>query len=191
MRRAGAIGAIWLFAITALYAGAAHAQVLLPPVPAASSSMTPAAGTMPGAPSAAPTPTHPGGGGFYFIAGQGASEPHVTFHYNSRYACQDWQGGACYLGKRSYLGPKAVCRGATGKPGGACGFDAGPLVSTFSFLWMPQAGGAYKITEPSQRVCTRALTAARKRGHPAHGASVPRGPGTFSSRCMYEGQAYE
>ncbi|MBF6559560.1 MAG: hypothetical protein IVW56_04640 [Candidatus Binataceae bacterium] len=179
MRR---IAAILIFALSAPHAGAAHAQVLLPEVPAAAK---------PPAAAAAPAPTHPGGGGFYFTAGQGASEPHVTFHYNSRYACQDWQGGACYLGRRNYLGPLAVCRGAQGIRGGACGLDPGPLVSQWSYLWMPRAGGAYKVIEPSQRECTRALQAARRRGHPAHSVSAPRGPGRFSSRCMYEGQAYE
>jgi hypothetical protein len=190
-RGVAANGAIGLLAFVALYADAATAQVL-PPVGANASPIArPTAAAQSGAPTAAPTPSHPGGGGYYFTAAQGASEPHVTFHYNSLYACQDWQGGACYLGRRSYLGPLTVCRGAKGDRGGSCGWDPGPLASMWSYLWMPKAGGAYKVVAASHRECTRALSAARHRGHPSDRALSSLGPGTFSSRCIYEGDASE
>lgn len=161
---------------------------------------------------AIPAPSHKGGGGFYFTCSNGNTEPHLIFHYNSLYACQDWQGGADFLGERSYLGVlpsegqavppwsagvvAPICRGGNGAWGGACGFDRGALPpSAWVIVWYPDRGGAYPMLVPggleAQGTCKTLLASAIKRGYPKRPNLKALAPGKFAPRCMFQGETYE
>lgn len=135
--------------------------------------------------------SQPARASWWFQAEQGDTQPAVTFHYDSQYGCQDWQGGACFLGERSYLGPLVTCEGADDADGSKCGFDDKPVYSVWSYLWLPESGGVYKISFTDEAICNEALVAARHRGFPRRKKLRALAPGTFSSRCLFEGATGE
>lgn len=139
----------------------------------------------------------------YFTVQNGPTLPTIKFNYSTAYACQDWQGGAAYLGLRSYLGPlppqnqpqpdptmwsagtrMPITRGKDGVRGGTCAYSPVPAPDgqSWSFVRYPTIGGVLKITTGGdENQCNALLVASRRHKHP-HDPTVK-----FSSRCMAEG----
>jgi hypothetical protein len=138
---------------------------------------------------------------------KGGSPAWVTVGpYNSRYACQDWEG-SCFLSDRNYpdgyQGADGVCTGVNitkeedgkklyspGNEGGSCACNDSGLPDEWIYTFYPSSGGIYKLGFGDQSSCILSLESAKKVGHPRT-RKLKAMQGTFSTTCFFEGNAYE
>jgi hypothetical protein len=125
--------------------------------------------------------------------------------YNSRYACQDWEG-ACFINDRrypeGYQGIDGVCTGVNvtrqgrkrlyspGAEGGSCACNGSGYPDSWMYLFYPDSGGVHKFLYGDQESCLAALGHARRVGYPA-GRKYRDAHGGFSASCFFQGDAHE
>jgi hypothetical protein len=142
---------------------------------------------------------------YYFTACNGNTVPCVQFHYPvspkgyaPNYGCQDWQGGAAYLGPLSYLGPlppqnqpqpdpnswqpgmvMPIVSGKNGIRGGSCATSSKAVTpQIWSYIKYPTTGGMFKRIFNNNQTCSATLATVKA----VHNLNAK-----FSSRCMAEG----
>jgi hypothetical protein len=134
---------------------------------------------------------------YYFVLStKGGTPAFVKLEYNSRFACQDWLGycipndgypkempfGAC--------GETGIGVGLDGNVGTSCGHDSSSFPSKWTYFFYPSDGGIYGQNFGDPATCGAALRHAKKNDHPPKPKFADM-TGTFSSHCVFSGQAFE
>jgi len=133
---------------------------------------------------------------YYVISTKGGTPAFIKLEYNSRFACQDWLGycipntgyphempfGAC--------GENGIGVGLDGNIGTSCGRDSKPFPSKWTYFFYPIDGGVYAQNFGPAGTCTSVLRHAKHLGHPP-ALKFSEMTGTFSSKCIFSGQAFE